>query len=103
VPAKVRKGTAQEGLSDPVAAQSADLGTGGVYLQAAEGAFAPGEFVTVTIEVPWELRRAFPFSRIMATCRVIRVDEPAASGQGKGVALEFCSEGTTMFGSIVTP
>jgi len=104
VPAQVRKGTAQEGLSEPVNAQSADLGPGGVYLQTnAEGSFAPGEFITVTIEVPWELRRGFPFSRIMATCRVIRVDEPATPGAGKGLALEFCSESTTMFGSILTP
>jgi len=85
--------------------QSADLSTSGVYFRTREpGPFAPGEVLAVSIPIPWELRRMFPFSRIVGSGRIIRIEEQAAAGQDghRGVALEFNPSGTTLLGAIVT-
>ena len=85
--------------------ESADLSLGGVYLTTeAEGPFAPGELLTVSVTIPWELRGLFPFSRIVGPSRVVRV-EPMATSQGQriGLAFAFCDDQVTMLGAIVAP
>jgi hypothetical protein len=85
--------------------QSRNLSTGGVYVTTkVRDGFAPGEIIRVEIFIPWEARHTFPFSRIVGSCRVVRVDERPASGDGaKGLALEFCTHNITMLGAIVFP
>ncbi len=85
--------------------QSADISTGGGYFTTREpGPFVPGEVLAMSIAVPWELRRIFPFSRIVGSGRIVRVEEqPEAIQDGdRGVALEFNPSGTTLLGAIVT-
>ena len=82
--------------------RSKDLSTGGVYLTTSEGeAVSPGELLRVSIAVPRDARRAFPFSRIVGSCRVLRV-EVVSSAQGveKGLALAFCGGDLQLFGAI---
>ena len=85
--------------------QSLDVSTSGVRLVTAEpGPFTPGEVLAVSIEIPWETRRAFPFSRIVGFARVRRIDEGSQKEQGSELclALEFCQEDTALLGAIVT-
>ena len=84
---------------------STDLSRGGLYLTTgAEGTFAPGETLAVSITIPWDARRALPFSHIMGQCRIVRADDvPATSGHKSGLALAFCEERLTMLGAIVAP
>ena len=86
-------------------AQSTNLSAGGVYLILSEGGtFVPGELVHVSITVPWEARRAFPFSRIVGSSRVVRVEDASATQErGKGVALAFCERHVRLFGAVVVP
>ena len=82
-----------------------ELSAGGAYVTTGQqGPFVPGQVLTLSVSVPWEHRRNFPFSRITASCRVVRVDgshdgEPG----GNGLALAFCGDSPVMLGSIVTP
>ena len=103
----VRRSRAGEGNSGAVpcgAGQSRNLSTGGAYLTAEGGGFVPGEIVRVEIFVPWEARHAFPFSRIVGSCRVVRIDDlPSSEGELRGLALEFCARDMTMLGAIVFP
>ncbi|MDP3722724.1 MAG: hypothetical protein Q8R91_04410 [Candidatus Omnitrophota bacterium] len=84
---------------------SLDVSTSGVRMVTNEpGPFTPGEILAVSIEIPWETRRVFPFSRIVGFGRVLRVEEeprPEEGGQ-RHVALEFLSHDTTLLGAIVT-
>ena len=84
--------------------QSTNVSTGGVYFTTHEpGPFASGEMLAISVAIPWELRRLFPFSRIVGSGRILRVDEPTIAGQEqRGVALEFHPAGTTLLGAIVT-
>lgn len=84
--------------------QSTNVSTGGVYFTTQEpGPFVSGETLAVSLAIPWELRRLFPFSRIVGSGRILRVDEPTSAEQAtRGVALEFNPVGTTMLGAIVT-
>jgi len=68
--------------------QSLDVSTSGVRLVTREpGPFTPGEVLAVSIEIPWETRRVFPFSRIVGFARVLRIEEEpqtAQEGQRRG-------------------
>jgi hypothetical protein len=84
---------------------SRDVSTGGVYVTTGGGdRVVPGEICTVSITIPWESRKAFPFSRIAGRCRVVRVDEvhPADEHPQQGVALAFCGD-TTLLATTVRP
>ncbi len=106
VPVQFGKGAAGKGeVLYFSSGQSADLSTGGVYFTTSEpGPFTSGEVLAVSIAVPWELRRLFPFSRIVGSGRVVRIEEQtAASNDGRrGVAVEFNPSATTLLGAIVT-
>ena len=85
--------------------EASNLSTGGVYLTTGEeGPFTPGDMLTVSIAIPWQLRRTFPFSRLVGSCQVIRVEEfpDAVPVRQWGLALEFCGNRSTMLGAIVT-
>jgi hypothetical protein len=85
--------------------QTSNLSTGGVYLTTGEeGPFVPGEMLTMSVAIPWQLRRTFPFSRIVGSCQVIRAEEfpDAVPKRQWGLALEFCGNRPTMLGAIVT-
>ncbi len=106
VPVQFGKGTAEVGeVLYFSSGESGDLSTSGVYFTTREpGPFVPGETLAVSIAIPWELRRLFPFSRIVGSGRIIRIEEqPTATKEGhRGVALEFNPSGTTLLGAIVT-
>lgn len=108
IKAPVRFGRAAMGATEAAFAsegQSANLSTGGIYLTTnARGPFAAGDVIRVSIEIPREARRLFPFSRILGSCRVVRVDLLADSEEGTpqvGLALEFLGQNTTLLGAIV--
>lgn len=90
-----------EGLY-PETAQSKDVSAGGLYFVATEGRLVkPGELLRVSLSIPREAQRHVPFSRIVGLCRVLRVEAiPAERGGGTGIALAFCGEQVSMFGTI---
>jgi len=106
VPVHIQSGTERTSAAvSAVTVQSKDVSPGGVYVTtSAGGVFVPGEILTVTVPVPWESRRAFPFSLMTGLCRVVRVDELSTINEepSRGVALAFCGESTTLLGAIVT-
>ncbi len=60
-----------------------------------------GELLRVSVSIPREARRHVPFSRIVGLCRVLRVERvPVEHGGGTGIALAFCGERVSMFGTI---
>lgn len=85
--------------------ESRDLSVCGVYVIAGgEANFSVGELLTVSVSIPWECRRAFPFSRLAGACRVVRVDPVVTlTGPATGVALAFCGEEVAQFGSTLIP
>ena len=106
VPVQFGKGAASEGQGVcPHTGGTIDLSNGGLYLSTGAGErFVPGEILTVSVEIPWEARGTFPFSRIVGSCRVVRVEEGfEAHGQQTGLALAFCEDRITLLGAIVTP
>ncbi len=90
-----------EGLY-PETGQSRDVSAGGLYVVATEGRpVKPGELLRVSMSIPREAQRHVPFSRIVGLCRVLRVEAiPAGRGGGTGIALAFCGERVTRFGTI---
>ena len=104
----VHLGRAAIGEVEGVAAatgETANLSTGGVYLITdAVGPFEPGDMLRISIEIPQESRRAFPFSRITGPCQVVRTQQfPSADPDARwGLALEFCQDRITMLGAIVS-
>ena len=83
----------------PCAGWSKDLNAEGVYAMLREGnAFTSGEIVAVNVEIPWESRRGFPFSRIAGTARVVRIDPLSKTAQEPmwGLALAFCPDVTRL-------
>jgi hypothetical protein len=85
--------------------ETADLSTGGVLLTTAHpGPFAMGDILTVSISIPWKYRRVFPFSRLVGSCQVVRIEAFSDVGRPKrwSLALEFCGNRPTMLGAIVT-
>jgi c-di-GMP-binding flagellar brake protein YcgR len=107
VPVRYGTGIASEGHEVcPRFGESSDLSTGGIAFTTKDpGSFSPGEVLEVSITIPWEARRAFPFSRILGRCRVVRVEERPAEGGAtlRRVALEFCGDQVTLLGAIVVP
>ena len=92
--------------------ESVDLSMAGVFVWTTDpGPFNPGDVLAVSISIPWESRRLFPFSRIVGSCRVVRAEpvmqEPGPTMQVPGeearwgLALEFCGDRPTMLGAIV--
>lgn len=85
--------------------QTNDMAAGGIFVTTREeGLFLPGDLVRLTITIPEEARRVVPFSRIVGSARVVRI-EPATleSGEaGQGMALAFCGNDTTFLGAIMT-
>lgn len=104
VPVQVHAGTeARNPGVCPGTWVSRDVSTGGVYVMTNEkGVFVPDDILKVVIAIPWEAQKLFPFSRIAGLCRVVRVDEPAASNaEGRlGLALAFCNEQVALIGTI---
>jgi hypothetical protein len=79
--------------------RSLDVSPGGVCVAVEFGGpFTPDEILTVSLAIPWEARRGFPFSLIEGACRVVRVDQ--ARGD---LALSFCPTNTTVLGAGVLP
>lgn len=105
VPIHVSKPAGKDGAMSQHIVQSADLSTGGAYVTTAEkGIFVPGEMLRVSVSVPWEARYLFPFSRLVGSCRVVRVDDGSRSGHdGQAAALAFSEEGMLRLGSVVFP
>lgn len=89
----------ERGRDLPHAGWSKDLSAEGVYALLRDGhVFAPGDILAIDVEIPWDARRAFPFSRIAGTARVVRVDRlPGTSPDSAwGVALAFCPDVTRL-------
>lgn len=107
VPVRVRRGTeGKEGGLSLDTGQTVNLSAGGVYLTTSPASRAvSGEIFTISMAIPWEVRRKVPFSRIAGPCRVVRVDELSSeeAGRRQGVALAFCQEELTMLGTAMTP
>ena len=106
VPVRLSRGAGGGGGAvSAVLGQSVDISPGGVSLTAEEGGvFVPGEVLTVSVSIPWESRRTFPFSRIVGTSRVVRVEPPGAADLGpRRFALAFSEGGVTLLGSGMTP
>ena len=85
-------------------ARAVDLSAGGAYVtvRTPEASYLPGEILSVSIGVPTESRRAFPFSRLAGSCRVVRVDERwIPGGRIQGLALAFCADNVTMLGTLM--
>lgn len=95
--------TGEEGPS--VEAKTLNISSGGAYLTTAEpGPFAVGDILSASIEIPRESRRIFPFSRILGSCRVVRVEPiPTDVGRHWGLALEFMGGQVTLLGAIISP
>ena len=85
--------------------QTSDMAAGGIFVTTREeGLFLPGDLIRLTITIPEEARRVVPFSRIVGSARVVRI-EPATleNGEpGQGLALAFCGNDTTFLGAIMT-
>ena len=93
------------GVVPRYAGQTVDLSTNGTYVTTGtRRAFAPGEILLVSIGIPWEFRSTFPFSRVVGSCRIVRIDQ---AGYGEyiqqGVGLAFCGDDVTFLGAIVAP
>jgi len=84
-------------------AQSKDVSADGVYLMTRDGGqIVFGELLRVSIAIPEELRRQFPFSRIVGLCRIVRVDQASAEeGGAQRFAVAFCEDRMTMLSAIV--
>ena len=94
-----KAGGPDRGRRLPWSGWSKDLSMEGVYAMLREGnGMSPGEIVAVDVEIPWEARRAFPFSRMAGTARVLRVDQLASPANNPvwGVALAFCPDVTRL-------
>ena len=106
VPVQFGKGSGGKGeLLYFSAGESLDIGSNGVVFTTNEpGPFVPGEVLALSIAIPWESRRKFPFSRIVGFGRVLRIEEGPRSEEGEQlrVALEFCADRMTLLGAIVT-
>lgn len=106
VPAQLNKLAAEAGVVPAYVGQTVDLSLSGACVRVkAKGPIAPGEVLHVSIGIPWEYRNAFPFSRIVGSCRVARIEEAGGSGQPdeKAVALAFNADQMTFLGAIVAP
>ena len=87
----------------PQTGQTKDVSPSGVYVTSrACGSIAPGDVLEVSIVVPEDARRFFPFSRIVGPSRVVRVEDvQTEEGTERGLALSFCEDRMTLLGAIV--
>ena len=104
VPAEIGKGAVEgRGGVSSKAGQTKDVSPAGVYVTSREcGSIAPGDVLDVSIVVPEDARRFFPFSRIVGPSRVVRVEDvQTEQGAERGLALSFCEDRMTLLGAIV--
>jgi hypothetical protein len=105
VPVQFGKGSGGKGeLLYFSAGESLNIGSNGVLFATNEpGPFELGEILALSIAIPWEARRKFPFSRIVGFGRIRRVEEEPRTEQvsQRRVALEFCEGETMLLGAIV--
>lgn len=99
-------GTGAHGVSTHTyGGETTDMGAGGIFVTTREeGLFLPGDLVRLTIMIPEEARRVVPFSRIVGSARVVRIEQAKlTTGEpGQGIALAFCGDDTTFLGAIMT-
>ncbi len=103
IPVEVsREKTGRGAAFSAVTAQASNISAGGVYLAISEEpSVRVGEILRVSITIPAELRRMFPFSLIEGPSRVVRVETVSVPEERlQGLALAFC-EGMTRLGAIV--
>ena len=90
--------SAQEGSSEP--GETKDVSLAGVYFTTATWKqVQPHEVVTVSVAVPRDQTRDFPFSRLAGRARVVRVETIQGEMTGEprlGVALEFGDDLTVL-------
>ena len=93
---------AEGGVGCRYGGESKDLSTGGVYLSSYSAVhLKKGDILRVSIPIPRESRRRFPFSRVVGLARVVRVRELSAAPQSQlGLALEFLGQQIRLFGAI---
>ena len=99
-PVQLSTGAGENSAAVPIyTAQSRDVTTGGIYVTVNEcPPVAVGDYLAVSVLIPQEARRSFPFSRIVGLCRVVRVER---MGQAWGLGLAFCEDRVIMLGAIV--
>jgi len=100
VPVQLRKWTGEQGRAVAYAiGRLLDVSTGGACVATEFGGpFVPEEIVAVSITIPWEARRGFPFSLIEGACRVVRIDRDRGA-----IALSFCPNDMTILAAALIP
>ena len=105
VPVQFGKVTAKRtGEVCPCTGHSADLSTAGAYvLTGAHRRYASGETLTVSIAIPPASRQVFPFTHLLGSARVIRVERLSSADADRrmGLALSFNQAGMTMLGATL--
>ncbi len=62
----------------------------------------PEEILAVSMHIPREARRAFPFSHVTGCCRIVRIDRQAWwKGRAHGLALAWCEDSMTFLGAVL--
>lgn len=70
-----------------------NISLGGAYFTTSDFNLAPQEEIVVSISVPKERTRLFPFSRLAGRAKVIRVEQ-FGQQRWQGVALQFADDMT---------
>ena len=78
-----------------------NISLAGVYLRTPKGKpVAKDDLVTLSISIPQEAMRQFPFSRLMGRGRIVRVEELPEAGKAEtnrlGMAVEFAEDFTVL-------
>ncbi len=79
------------------------VSVGGMFMMTKDGqAFRPEEILAVSMRIPREARRAFPFSHVAGHCRIVRI-EPTVGPEGRayGLALAWCEDSMTFLGAML--
>ena len=101
-PVQLHRGPRLSRADAPRTADARTISPGGLYVTTRDPfVYEPGEILAVSLSIPQETRRAFPFSRVAAACRVVRIDplEGTEPPGDVGLALAFCEDGSTMLGA----
>lgn len=79
-----------------VIGQAKDVGLAGVYVNVpAPFHLPPGTVVSYSVEVPPDLQRRFPFTRLLGAGWIVRV-QPKPDGQTVGVVIAFSGNATAL-------
>lgn len=70
---------------------SKNISRGGLYFTASEWDIEPQEEVIVSVSVPKEKTKIFPFSRLAGRAKVVRVEQ-FGQQRWQGVALQFSDD-----------